>query len=85
MQEEMAVTLDHPGHQGRSREVHNPRIGRRREIWANSGDALAFHEHLPARVKLTVQSVEDRGGLEQDGTRRGLRRRCREFFRSTVR
>ena len=50
VEEEVAVALDQPGHEGRAGKVDHPGAGGSGEIGPGRDDAVAVDQHLPAGV-----------------------------------
>ena len=79
VEEEMAVALDHPRHQGHAWQVEHPRAVRNGEVRPDRLDPFAADQHLPAFVRPRVDAVEHPRGTEQQGRSRcvALRRERR--------
>ena len=58
VQEQMAVPLDHPGHQRVAGQVDHLRAGGGGQVRADRGDPVALDQHLPAGMDLAVDAVE---------------------------
>ena len=71
MQEQVAVALDQPRHQGGAGQIDDAAPGRRGEVRPDGSDAVFVDQHLPAGVWLCVDAVEDLRRAQQHRRRRG--------------